>query len=126
MIILIVDDNETIRDIIANVCKKNFSDIQLIEAIHGVEAVEQVNEHIPDLVIIDQNMPFMNGIEASQIIKNLHPEIKIVLISGSIPVDDPTIIYNKYLFADVIWKPFISQEIVLAVITALGLQPAYS
>ncbi len=51
------------------------------EAANGVEALRCLETFHPDLVLMDIWMPEMDGIEATQIIKNRYPHIKVVLFS---------------------------------------------
>lgn len=54
------------------------------EAGNGVEALEVVEQHKPDLILMDISMPGANGIEVSLQIRNLYPQIKIIILSGMI------------------------------------------
>ena len=47
----------------------------------GLAAIELVNRHLPDLVIMDVSMPHLNGIEATKQILNKNPEIKVIALS---------------------------------------------
>jgi two-component system nitrate/nitrite response regulator NarL len=59
-------------------------DLQIIdEAIDGQEAIELCRLHRPDLVLMDVRMPKVNGLEATQIIKEELPTTKILLTSAS-------------------------------------------
>jgi DNA-binding NarL/FixJ family response regulator len=51
------------------------------EAVNGKEAVEKVQELRPHLVVLDINMPLMNGIEAARQIRQMAPTTKIVIFS---------------------------------------------
>ena len=48
------------------------------EAEDGVAAIENAKERTPDLVILDLNMPRMNGVEAASILRGILPGTKIV------------------------------------------------
>jgi len=52
------------------------------EAANGEQALEVIEEVIPDVVITDIRMPFMDGIELSRICKTLYPKMKILILSG--------------------------------------------
>jgi len=57
-------------------------DIELVaEAADGREAVERVEEIRPDVIVMDASMPRMNGVEATQVILQAHPEIRIIGLS---------------------------------------------
>ena len=51
------------------------------EAGDGREAVRVVDEHVPDLLLIDLSMPKLNGIEAISEIRSRHPQIKIIVLT---------------------------------------------
>jgi DNA-binding NarL/FixJ family response regulator len=51
------------------------------EAADGVEAIERALELRPDVVLMDVTMPERNGIEATQVIRQLDPEIKVVMLT---------------------------------------------
>ena len=51
------------------------------EAANGQEAVRLVEEHRPDVVLIDARMPVMDGLEATRLIKDRWPGIKIIVLT---------------------------------------------
>ncbi|WP_169084864.1 response regulator [Paenibacillus sp. PL91] len=58
-------------------------DFELVgEAHNGQEAVEKAAELLPDIVLMDLNMPIMDGIEASNLIAQNNPEIKVLVLSS--------------------------------------------
>ncbi len=59
--VLAVDDTRALRNMLADCLKRGGHDVLL--ASDGVEALEQLREHRPDMVITDLNMPKMNGLE---------------------------------------------------------------
>lgn len=58
------------------------------EAVNGEQAVAMAIELEPDLVLMDINMPVMNGMEATYFIKNADPRIKIVMVTVSDDITD--------------------------------------
>ncbi|MGF1588184.1 MAG: response regulator transcription factor [Pleurocapsa sp.] len=58
-------------------------DISLISwAGNGIEAIKSVEKHQPNVVLMDLNLPVMNGIEASMIITHRFPHTKVVLLTN--------------------------------------------
>lgn len=58
-------------------------DFELVgEAHNGKEAVEKADELQPDIVLMDLNMPVMDGIEASALIKDQNPHIKVLVLTS--------------------------------------------
>jgi len=51
------------------------------EAADGQEALHLVNEYQPDVVLMDIRMPVLDGLEATRIIKNKWPEVKVILLT---------------------------------------------
>lgn len=52
------------------------------EAANGLEAVEFCEKHKPDVVLMDISMPVMSGIQATKIIREKHPDIQVIGLSG--------------------------------------------
>ncbi|MHB1484175.1 MAG: response regulator [Saccharofermentanales bacterium] len=81
--ILIVDDEEFIRRSLVNILDWNslgFSTV--LQAENGVEALEIALREIPDLIVADIKMPFMDGLELTKIIKEKLPSVNVVILSG--------------------------------------------
>ena len=80
--IIIVDDNSFL---IKTVQEKLsfFDDFSLkFTAINGLDLIEKLEKnHNIDLILMDIEMPKMNGIEATEIIKNKYPQIKIIMLT---------------------------------------------
>lgn len=66
MKILIADDEPLARERLTHLVKEIDAEHQLIEASNGLEAIEQVNQEEPDIVLMDIRMPGMSGLEATQ------------------------------------------------------------
>lgn len=79
---LIVEDNYFLRKALEE--KLSFFDDIIIKdtAENGQEAIEILEKnHVVDLIFMDIEMPKMNGIQATEIIKNKYPQIKILVIT---------------------------------------------
>jgi DNA-binding NarL/FixJ family response regulator len=79
--VIIADDHSLFRQGLKLILME-LNDIEVIADVpNGKELVEIAGILDPDLVIMDINMPFLNGIEASKILARDHPEIKILVVS---------------------------------------------
>lgn len=81
--LLIVDDEKIVQDGIEFMINDNFTDIQVIaKASSGREAIEACRQLVPDIIFMDIKMPGINGIEAIETIKRMHPHTKFIIISA--------------------------------------------
>ena len=79
--VLIVDDHAFIRRGVQTILQ-SFPEWELCgEAGNGSDAVRLVNQLEPDVVLMDITMPGMNGLEATRVIHNSHPRVKIILLT---------------------------------------------
>lgn len=77
----LVDDNPTLlRNIGQNL--SIFDEIEIdFKAINGLDALDKLNTHQPDVILMDIEMPAMDGIEATREIKRRHPQQKIMMLT---------------------------------------------
>lgn len=79
--VIIADDHSLIADGIAAVIQR-YTDYKILTTVKNGKALLQVLTNTqPDIVLLDINMPELNGIDAAKKIKQLYPEIKVVFIS---------------------------------------------
>jgi two-component system chemotaxis response regulator CheY len=79
--ILITDDSKLLRKKLRLELEK--LDCEVLEAANGKESVEIVLQQMPDCVFLDIVMPEVGGIEALQVIKEVSPEIPVVMLSSA-------------------------------------------
>lgn len=81
--ILIADDEKTIAHGLENLINSYKLGIQTIFlAQDGLEAIELVEEYRPEIILMDINMPRLNGLDSIEEIKIISPRSKIIIISG--------------------------------------------
>lgn len=81
--VLIVDDEFLIVQLIKNSIDWKSLGMEIVgEAYDGEMALECISQMVPQIIIMDINIPFINGIELSQIIRERHPEIMIIMLTG--------------------------------------------
>ena len=78
MKILLVDDSRTIRNIQKNVLKK-LGHTDIMEAEDGVIALAKFQEEVPDLILIDWNMPNMDGITLIRKIREINKDVPMIM-----------------------------------------------
>jgi two-component system invasion response regulator UvrY len=87
--VAIIDDDAIYRKVIAHLLKKNNLTI-LFEAASGPESIGLMQQamRLPDIIIIDVEMPQMDGFETAKMLKKYWPQVKIIANSGSL---DPSV-----------------------------------
>lgn len=79
--LMLVDDHAVLRDGLKNILGLE-SDIEVVgEAVDGQDALAKVEEYMPDVILMDINIPGRNGIEVTGMIKGLYPAIKILILT---------------------------------------------
>ena len=78
--ILIVEDGADIRDIMSTTLGKIFNSTRT--AVDGLDGLEKFKEEQPDLIISDIRMPNMSGNEMINSIKEINPNIPVIVVSG--------------------------------------------
>lgn len=76
--ILIAEDNESNYRLFQSILRKEYS---LIHAWDGQEAIEKFKEHQPQIILMDINMPRMDGYEATKEIRKLSADVPIIAIT---------------------------------------------
>ncbi|WNM64070.1 PAS domain-containing protein [Candidatus Nitrospira neomarina] len=79
--ILLVDDHAMIREGIRTLLENHEDFVIVGEAKNGEEAIAVAQLVLPDVVIMDVNMPKMNGIEATKWLTRKHPSIRVIGLS---------------------------------------------
>jgi two-component system, NarL family, invasion response regulator UvrY len=88
--VLVVDDQAPFR-LAARAVLRRLDGFEFAgEASSGPEAIRLVDSLRPSLVLMDINMPEMNGIEATRRIISAHPDVAVILCSTHDPNDLPT------------------------------------
>jgi PleD family two-component response regulator len=107
--ILIVDDNPTNLDVLIEILHQEY---RLSVAKSGQKALEFVQKHIPDLILLDIVMPEMDGFEVCQALKSsdITKAIPVIIISSVSDADSITKIF-KMGGEDYLSKPFIPIEV---------------
>lgn len=79
--ILLAEDQALVRQGVKMMIEQDEQLKVVAEAATGLEAIQQLEAHLIDLVLMDIRMPGMNGLEATKIIKKRWPHIKILMLT---------------------------------------------
>lgn len=115
--IMIAEDNKDIRLLLTEILT-DIGHVVVVEADNGLDALKLYLQVKPDLLLIDNRMPLMNGIDVVQSIIEKEKEAKIIMCSadvGQIALEAAKIGVKVFIS-----KPFCSDQIVKAVETVLN------
>jgi two-component system, OmpR family, response regulator len=104
--VLIVDDEPDVLWVLSNIL--NRSGYFVTTALNACEALNYVRQQAFDLAFIDMKLPDMNGEQLAVAIRDIVPNLPLVMISGYYYAEDPQIkkeLHQK-LYTDFIAKPF--------------------
>ncbi len=79
--ILVVDDHPVVREGLTALINRRAGMQVVAEAGNGREAVEQFNQHHPDITLMDLRMPQMDGVDALLAIRQQTPDARIILLT---------------------------------------------
>jgi len=103
--VLVVDDSLMMRAVMADIVVADEAFEVVGEAVNGAEAVDKAKELDPDLILLDIEMPVMDGIDALKRLA-LFSRAKVVIVSSTAQVASPQAIEARRLgAADVVAKP---------------------
>ena len=93
--ILIADDQELIRQSLM-IILDNVPDFEVVDCVaDGMEVMASVKEEKPDVILMDIRMPRMDGVVCTQRLKELYPDIKIIILTT---FDDDEYVFNALKF----------------------------
>ena len=102
-IIMLADDEEMLSDLLAEMLES--SGYYVIKVRSGEEVITVLTEELKvDLLIIDYNMPAMNGLECIAKIRSLNFKLPVILSTGSISFEDEDL--KRYKVSKKIMKPY--------------------
>ncbi|MCR9175364.1 MAG: response regulator [Alphaproteobacteria bacterium] len=116
---LIVDDSGIVRKVARRIIEP--LDFEVLEAVNGQEALEQCSKAMPDAILLDWNMPVMNGIEFLRELRGLDggdaPKVIFCTTENEMPKIQEAIMAgaNEYVM-----KPF-DEDIIQSKFQTVGL-----
>ncbi|HQF71224.1 MAG TPA: response regulator transcription factor, partial [Promineifilum sp.] len=89
--LLIVDDHPLFRQGLVDVLETDPSMSVVGEAADGETAVERAAEFVPDIILMDVNLPKMNGLQVTRRVLSQNPALKVIILTG---YDDAEQVYH--------------------------------
>lgn len=81
--VMLIDDEESARKLMRASIKWETLDMEVVgEAASGIEAINIIDEVKPDIAFVDISMPFMNGIEFTEIAAERYPNLTIIIMTA--------------------------------------------
>lgn len=110
--VMIIDDEKSARRLLQASIDWKSLDMEVVgEAASGIEAINIIDELRPDIVFVDITMPFMNGIEFTQVATKRYTDLEIIILTGA---DDFE--YARQCVSlpvvEYMLKPFVRQEVI--------------
>lgn len=84
--VMLVDDDAVFRRFISAVLEKE--GYSVVEAEHGLDGLQQLREHVPDIIICDISMPILDGIEFAEEVSWEYPDIPMIVVSATDDMSD--------------------------------------
>lgn len=108
--ILVVDDSPTVRSVIRKVLQSCRYRFDISEAADGMAALEQAGQQRFDFVLLDYNMPGLDGFATLGRFLNDHPSVKVVMVTAT--NDSKTATRARAAGAhEVLYKPFYAKDV---------------
>ncbi|MCX6067621.1 MAG: response regulator transcription factor [Chloroflexi bacterium] len=81
--VLIADDHHLFREGLARMLS-DAPDITVVASVsNGMEVISRVAEFRPDVILMDVNMPKMDGVEATRQLRNIYPQVSVLMLTAS-------------------------------------------
>jgi signal transduction histidine kinase/CheY-like chemotaxis protein/HPt (histidine-containing phosphotransfer) domain-containing protein len=128
MKVLLVEDNEFNRMVAEDTLKESIPGIRLDVAVNGQEAVDSARKTLYDVILMDIQMPVMDGLTATLVIRNQLPEpyrhTKIIAMTANVLQEDVNQYFDSGMNA-FISKPFHEDELLLKMDSVMGNTPTF-
>lgn len=114
--ILVAEDETSLNDLLQDALRMN--GYETISAKHGLEALRLIREQKPDLVILDINMPKLDGFGVIEKLRNENNNVPVIVLTARDQKDDKTIGFGLGA-DDFVTKPFGLEELLMRVAAVL-------
>ena len=120
--VIVAEDNGVIRQTLCGIIRQD-ENLNLVgEASDGAAALKLIKSLRPDVLCLDLIMPGINGIAALREIQQLHPQVRVIIVSGDSTA--ATVSEARHLgCSNFVVKPFSAAKVLHAIYSACGTAP---
>lgn len=109
--VMIIDDEVSARSLLRESINWESVGMEVVgEAASGIEAINVIDDYRPDIAFVDISMPFMNGIEFTEIATKRYPDLKIIIMTAFDDFEYARKCIRLPVF-DYMLKPFVRAEV---------------
>jgi CheY-like chemotaxis protein len=119
--ILLVDDDDEVRAMVSLALE--WRGHKVVTAASGPEAEKCLQHHFFDVVVSDLIMPEMDGLELMRIARALHPQTRIIMMSGGgvyLPAKEGLLLARQLGADAIIMKPFTPAELLELIVATIA------
>lgn len=79
---LIIEDNTTFRQSLREILSNKFPSMLIGEAADGKEALQRIEDQLPDIIFMDIKLPGESGLKLTEKIKDMYPKVIIIILTS--------------------------------------------
>ncbi len=121
--VLIVDDETGVRQSLKMLLK---NDYEVFLAENAKEAFCQINEHSPQVILLDITLPDLDGFKVLERIKQDHPNTIVIVMTGSMMTREMVLDIERFKAYGYVSKPFDISELRLMITQSLTAKPLFN
>jgi DNA-binding response OmpR family regulator len=118
--VLVADDEENVRMMLRIVLDDE--GYSVLEAADGRQALKMIEEHDPDVILLDVKMPHLSGLEVLRKLHEQGTDHRVVILSGATEEEDILRMYGAGAY-DYVTKPYEPEVVLGAIERVLNLSP---
>ncbi len=109
--VMIIDDEPAQRKLLVQSVAWKSMNLEIVgEASNGIEAINTIDEYLPDIAFVDISMPFMNGIEFAKLAAKRYPKLVLIILTAFDDFEYARACVSLPII-DYLLKPIVKEEI---------------
>jgi two-component system, chemotaxis family, chemotaxis protein CheY len=81
--VIIADDHDAVRGLLARLVVRQYPSVTIVAVANGAEALDSYRQHGADLVITNQDMPVLDGLDLIRALRSSPPRVPILMVSSN-------------------------------------------